>query len=432
MDPLTDPRAFDRAAVLPERADLLCRAVPGEDGEIVRSTTTTNGTPVDAVTFRILEGVLAGRHAALLIWPSRRPDEVPYAVEALGPDRASYPERLRDQTFVAALETGPFGELEVRRLIATAPDTALVESLDPAIVDVPADLLPPPPPTPPPIHVRPLASGAEIEEAAQLLREASVLAVDIETACTRLPPERREERAAFEPVNGTVRLIQIAGHAADGALVTVIVDCWTHDPGPLLRVLAEAERVIAHNARFEQSWLAFRWDLELPGIFDTCAWWMVIARHLERAGFEHGLPDARLSTLAQRFCGIELDKSFQTSDWSQEELSAGQLEYAGIDAAVLLPLATLLERIGNELGCDAQARAASLAGARRALAAGRRSARLDEDESTTAGEQLVAARDIGELDQAAARLRRTVLGAASRERLGRLYRERRAALSAEV
>jgi len=430
VDTLSDPRAFDRAAVVPERADFVCRAVAGEDGAIIRSTTTANGTPVDAVTFRIQEGPLQGRHASLLIWPSRRAGEVPFAVEILGSDRDLYPERLRAETFLASLETGPFGELEVRRLVAPGGDHPAVDGLDPEPVEASPDLLPATPDSPPAIHVRPLRSGEEIEEAADLLRGSPVLAVDIETACTRLPPERREERAAFEPVNGTVRLIQIASRTPDGGLVTVIVDCWAHDPGPLLRVLAEAETVIAHNARFEQSWLAYRWDLELPGIFDTCAWWMVIARHLERAGVAHDLADARLSTLAERFCGIELDKSFQTSDWGQEELSAGQLEYAGVDAAVLLPLADLLHRLGGTLGCEAQAAAASHAGARRALGAARRSARLDEDESETARTSLAAAGDQGELDRAAAGLRRTVLAAGSRERLAQFYRERRSTLPA--
>src|SRR6266487_2173228 len=45
----------------------------------------------------------------------------------------------------------------------------------------------------------------------------------------------------------------------------------------------------------------------------------------------------RLADLAQRYLGVELDKTEQVSDWSGE-LTADQLDYAARDAAVLLPL----------------------------------------------------------------------------------------------
>jgi ribonuclease D len=426
---LSDPRWFDRAAVAAPGTEVVCRAVPAADGAILVARETANGTPVSAVTFRILTGPLAGHHAGLLLWPPRRPDEIAWPVEILaGTDDLSA--SLAGEAFRAEVETGPFGELEVRKLIGRAGDLPLV-----AVADTPEDettstvRLPEPPEDPAPVRVHVLRDATEIEEAAALLARAPMIALDIETACTRLPPERREERAAFEPVNGTVRLLQLAAWNDEGEAVAIIADCWDLDPAPLLRVLAEAPRVIAHNARFEQSWLAYRWDLALPDVFDTCAWWMIIARHLDTAGLVHGIPDARLQTLAARFCAEELDKTFQTSDWAREELSDGQLEYAGRDAAVLLPLQGILEEIGSALGCVEQADAASAAGARRALAGARRSAARDEDELDEARAILTGAMTRADLERGTALLRRMALSADSRERLGHLYRERLQALS---
>lgn len=429
MSALSDPTWFDRAAVAPPRTRVLCRAVPDTEGSVITSRETSTGTAVGTVTFRILDGPLTGRHAGLLLWPPRRPDEIPWSVEILA-EADDLATALAAEAFAAEVETGPFGELEVRRLLAHAGDLPLIAaapSETPSLSETPLPVLPDQPAA---VRVHVLRTAAEVAEAAALLAEAPIIALDIETACTRLPPERREDRDAFEPVNGTVRLVQLAAWNEGGEAVSVIVDCWDLDPTPLLRVLGSARRVIAHNARFEQAWLAYRWDLELPGVFDTCAWWMVIARHLERAGIDHGIPDARLQTLAARFCAEELDKTFQTSDWSREELSDGQLEYAGRDAAVLLPLQQILEDVGTALGCVEQAEAASAAGVRRALGSARRSAARDADESVEAEAMFEDAATLEDLDRTAELLRRMALTAGSRERLAGLYRSRRLSLSA--
>lgn len=430
MSALSDPTWFDRAAVAGPRTRLLCRAVPGETGGVIQARETSGGTPVGAVTFRCLEGPLSGRHAGLLLWPPRRPDEIPWPVEILA-GAEDLDAALAATAFVAEVETGPFGELEVRRLIERAGDLPLVDAATVDPIAPPAAPLPATPSGPASVRVRVLRTAEEVDEAAAHLASADIIAVDIETACTRLPPERREERDAFEPVNGTVRLVQLATWNDGGEAVAVIADCWALDPLPLLRVLAQAPQVIAHNARFEQAWLAYRWDIELPRMFDTCAWWMVIARHLERADVDHGIPDARLQTLAARFCAEELDKTFQTSDWSREELSDGQLEYAGRDAAVLLPLQRVLAQIGTALGCAQQAEAASAAGVRRALGGARRSAARDEDESAEAETMIGDAVSQEDLDGAAALFRRMALSAASRERLAGRYRVRRSELASD-
>ncbi|MFM7693623.1 MAG: hypothetical protein ACKO7U_04865 [Actinomycetota bacterium] len=431
MAAFSDPRWFDREGAV-ERVEVACRAVPQADGSMIRHAQTQSGAELDVVTLRVAEGPLTGRHAGLLIWPPRRPGDLE---RTLGPlaavdDLEELAERLAVTTLRCRLETSPFGDLEVRKVLDLAPELPVPEPAGPVPPDVPADLLPDRPDAPPAARVQVIANAAQVREAAELLSGLPVLAVDIETACTRLPPDERETRDAFEPWNGTVRLVQVAAAAPDGVLPAVVIDCWEADPLPVLRLLGEPGRqVIAHNAKFEQSWIAYRWGIEFGAVVDTMAWWSVIAGHLAAAGADSGVEDARLVTLVERFLGLELDKSFQTSDWSLEELSDGQLEYAGLDAAVLVPLAATLAGIATRLGCAEQARIASMAGARRAAASVRFGADRHPDEADEARAMIANAASAADLETAGALMRRMALRAGSREELAEAFRARRQALA---
>ncbi len=430
MSAFSDPRWFDREAVA-EREDVVCRAVPQDDGRYVRHAVTQSGAELDVVTFRVCDGPLAGRHAGLLIWPPRSQSDLERTLGPLAADGVDGLDDLLPTTTVRCrVETSPFGELEVRRIHEVVAEHALPDPAGPTPPQVPADLLPAAPATPATFRVHVIRTQEEVQEAVRLLDPCPVLGLDIETACTRLPPEQREERAAFEPWNGTVRLVQLAAPAAGGDAPAIVIDCWACDPGPVLRLLADGRQVIAHNAKFEQSWIRYRWDVEFGDVFDTCAWWTVIAGHLEAAGFDHGVGDAKLVSLAERFLAASLDKTFQTSDWGQEELSDDQLAYAAEDATVLIPLAGILERIGAALGCDAQARAASLAGARRASASAHFAADRQTDELAEALELVRATQGPRDLEAAGAAIRRLVLSARSRAAVADAYRAQRAASSA--
>ncbi len=415
-----------------EKEELLCRAVPQPDGSYLRAATTASGATLDVATFRIVEGRLAGHHAGLLLWPPRSAADLE---RTLGPlagdgDREALEALLTTTTVRCRIETSPFGELEVRKVLAIAEERAVPAAAGPVAPQVRPDLLPDAPHEPPITRMQVIRTTEEVHEAVGLLREARVVGLDIETACTRLPPERREERDAFEPWNGTVRLVQVAVIAPDGIATAIVIDCWEVDPGPILRLLGDGRLVLAHNAKFEQSWIKYRWDIEFVDLLDTCAWWTVIAGHLNAAGFEHGVVDAKLVTLAQRFLAAELDKSFQTSDWSQETLSQDQLAYAGEDAAILLPLAELFTKIANELGCADQARMASRAGGRRAAVATHYASERHDDERDEALSMIRAVETPADLETLGTVMRRMVLSARSRKVVGAAYVARRTELTA--
>lgn len=102
------------------------------------------------------------------------------------------------------------------------------------------------------------------------------------------------------------------------------------------RVLAApAPEKLIHNAAFERQVLR-RYGLDLGGVVDT----LVLSR--ERRG--HGIAGGHsLQAVCARELGVAVDKRQQTSDWSQRPLGLEQVEYAALDAEVLLRLADRLD-----------------------------------------------------------------------------------------
>jgi DNA polymerase I-like protein with 3'-5' exonuclease and polymerase domains len=109
-------------------------------------------------------------------------------------------------------------------------------------------------------------------------------------------------------------------------------------PAHALVVLAEfldGRRVVAHNARFEASWLR---EAGIGLVLDDTALLFSAVRgsHLLKGGKVIGGASGRMSLamLAAMVLGETLDKSEQTSDWAASVLSEAQLAYAFNDAVV--------------------------------------------------------------------------------------------------
>ena len=56
--------------------------------------------------------------------------------------------------------------------------------------------------------------------------------------------------------------------------------------------------------------------------------------------WEDGQPS--LQTLCRQYLSYELDKTYQTANWRQRPMPEEMLQYAAIDAQVLLPLHTAI------------------------------------------------------------------------------------------
>ena len=169
-----------------------------------------------------------------------------------------------------------------------------------------------------------VTEASELAGVAETLRDAEAVGVDIETT-------------GLSPRDGRMRLLQLATPDE-----TFVVDAFEIDNlAPLKEVLEGGPVKALHNSKFDYSFLKAEHGISLSPIFDT----MLAAQLLD--GGEYG-PSYALETVAERYAGIELDKSARGEDWS-EELSEAQIEYAARDAAVLLPLR---ERLKEALAKD--------------------------------------------------------------------------------
>jgi len=171
--------------------------------------------------------------------------------------------------------------------------------------------------------------------AAAELRRSERIGFDTET--TELDPFKGELRLVQFSDARSNYLIDLRKFAAEGETATAA------SLAPLRDLLADPGVIkIAHNAKFDAKWVRHHLGCELNGVFDTYLASLIIAAgDTDR---RHSLADA-----AQYFCGIELDKSMQVSDWSASELSRSQLEYAARDAAIMRQLCDQMrERLAND------------------------------------------------------------------------------------
>ena len=80
-------------------------------------------------------------------------------------------------------------------------------------------------------------------------------------------------------------------------------------------------RLVAHNAQFELSFL-HHYGVEPDGVHCT----------MQAAALLDGTDRRRLEIVAANRLGVALDKALQTSNWGAPNLTAAQIEYAGLDA----------------------------------------------------------------------------------------------------
>jgi DNA polymerase I len=137
------------------------------------------------------------------------------------------------------------------------------------------------------------------------------------------------EATGLDPFTSRLRLVQLAARGR-----VYLVDAFRLDPHALQQVLDRAGRLVGHNLKFDLRMLMAA-GLRLPSDIGHRLSDTMLAGQLLGAGLAG--ERYRLVDLAQRYLGIELDKTEQVSDWSGA-LTDDQLAYAARDAAVLLPL----------------------------------------------------------------------------------------------
>ena len=165
-----------------------------------------------------------------------------------------------------------------------------------------------------------------------LISQPYSLGLDIETY--GLSEFAGDKQAGLEPRKSAIRTIQIY----DGAKAVYVFDLLKLGG---LQVLGNAiwERpMIAHNALFELKHLLHK------GLYPNKLGCTLLADRVltgdrrelkEDLGFSRS---ASLKDLAKEMLGLDISKEQQTSDWSQENLTEEQIEYAALDAVLTVKL----------------------------------------------------------------------------------------------
>lgn len=96
---------------------------------------------------------------------------------------------------------------------------------------------------------------------------------------------------------------------------------------------------VIHYAPFEKKVFA-GYGYKIKNIFDTCS----ISRKLRK----HSKGGHSLLAVCEREISVSLDKQWQTSDWTKRPLRASQLDYAALDAEVLVKLYAIFEPLMAE------------------------------------------------------------------------------------
>lgn len=180
-----------------------------------------------------------------------------------------------------------------------------------------------------------ITDDVEAREAVESLGAEAAIGLDTETYWN--PSANRSH----------VSLIQIAPRVG----VVLVFDALSVDI-EILRALIESPSVLmaAHNARFDEGMLIGA-GLRPAAFVDT----LRLARSALR------LPSYSLAGVTAHLFGIELDKSFQKSNWRRRPLTRAQLEYAAMDAYITVRVYDELQRILAEQGkLESALRAATL------------------------------------------------------------------------
>lgn len=169
-----------------------------------------------------------------------------------------------------------------------------------------------------------IADPEQLREAVGGLSAEAILGLDTETFW-----DVRTGRSG-------VSLVQVAPPGGE----VIVADVLTTGIDPLRPILESPEvKMVAHNAHFDEAVLRAA-GVQTFGLIDT----------LRMSRMALTLGSHSLSSVSEHLFGVPLDKSLQRSNWRRRPLTGSQIEYAALDAHVVLRVYDELSRILAEQG----------------------------------------------------------------------------------
>jgi DNA polymerase-1 len=192
-----------------------------------------------------------------------------------------------------------------------------------------------------------------LRQAVAYCAATKLVGVDTETCDPSGRP--MEEMGALDFHRNAIRLVQLA--AGDRSYIIDLFEIT--DVRPLMELMMDPNVLkIGQNLKFECGNFLKHWGVWIENCFDT----MIASRFFQR--FVKRFPETgeyptdyssserrhNLAAIAARFLNVDLSKAEQASDWGVAELSREQIEYAFLDAEIMLPLYTVLSAMLDDAG----------------------------------------------------------------------------------
>ena len=162
------------------------------------------------------------------------------------------------------------------------------------------------------------------------MRSENVLGIDTET--NPLLKFQHIEKAGLQPHLSEIRLLQIY----DG-ITSYIFDLHFIEDKSIFVDLLNTKQFVAHNAVFD---LQFLMKLGATSMNIGCTF--IMSKLLFHASYPHDNHSASLAEMIRAVFKLDVSKDLQVSAWEKEDLTFEQLEYAGLDAVLVLKLAERL------------------------------------------------------------------------------------------
>lgn len=171
------------------------------------------------------------------------------------------------------------------------------------------------------------------------LKGSSVIFLDIETFGAG-------SEDALSPFLNSVRIITLGSMDA-----TFVIDMFNHslsDISDLLHSILPYSCIVGHNLKFDLKTLSVKFGTSI--LPDCCVDTYILGKMLWHKDNELHAPRGVLSLggMAKSYCGINMDKAEQTSNWAWPTLTESQIQYAYNDVYILKSLSsTVIKEINS-------------------------------------------------------------------------------------
>lgn len=174
-----------------------------------------------------------------------------------------------------------------------------------------------------------IQNPSELKQLEEGLKNQTLIALDTETYA--LTEQYGEKASALDPHTSLIRLVQVAWTGGIAQIVDVKKLGIENCSGLIRALMNPGLTKVLHNKKFDLKQFRSTFGVWIP----SCMCTMLMMKELAIVGGYKASQNRGHSykSLIRDFCQLHLSKLEGGSDWSKDELTESQLEYAALDVA---------------------------------------------------------------------------------------------------